>query len=225
MTDIWAVLPVKELDGAKQRLAGLLSPAQRRALAEAMLGEVLDALAATRGLAGLVLVTCEPVAIAAAHRLGARIVTDGARDGHTGSVGAATRILAREGHGGMLVVPGDIPAVTAAELEVLLAAHRPAPSFTIAPAHDELGSNAVLCSPPDAVPLRFGDDSYVPHLKAARACGIDPLVVPLPGIAMDIDHPADLAAFVRLPQAAGTRSLALLRDIGVLPLLMERGLL
>ena len=37
--DIWAVVPVKELDGAKQRLAGLLSPAQRRALIEVMVGE------------------------------------------------------------------------------------------------------------------------------------------------------------------------------------------
>ncbi len=32
--DIWAVVPIKELDGAKQRLAHLLTPAQRRALIE-----------------------------------------------------------------------------------------------------------------------------------------------------------------------------------------------
>jgi 2-phospho-L-lactate/phosphoenolpyruvate guanylyltransferase len=222
--DVWAVLPVKELDGAKQRLSGLLPPAQRRALAEIMLGEVLEALAAARGLSGLLLVTCEPFAIAAASRLDARVVTEGARAGHTGSVATAARLLAMEGRGGMLALPGDIPAVTAAEIGVVLAAHRPAPSFTIVPAHDEQGSNAVLCSPPDAVPLRFGDDSFRPHLKASQEQGIAPTVLPLPGISMDIDHPADLAGFARLPQATGTRTLAFLRSSGVLRLLQERGL-
>ena len=84
----------------------------------------------------------------------------------------------------------------------MVAAHLPAPSFTISPAHDDLGSNAVICSPPDAVPLRFGENSYFPHLEAARRCGIEPTVIRQPGIAMDIDHPVDLAAFLRLPQSA-----------------------
>ena len=110
----------------------------------------------------------------------------------------------REGASGVLTMPGDIPAVTAAEVEAVLAAHGAAPAFTIAPAHDELGSNAVLMSPPLAVPLRFGEDSYFPHLAAARAAGIEPRVVPLPGIGMDIDHPADLAGL--RPPAAGRRA-------------------
>ena len=214
--DVWAVLPVKELDGAKQRLSPLLSPPQRRALAEVMLGEVLAALAATRGLAGIAVVTLDPWAAEQARRIGARIITDGARDGHTGSVTAALRLLAREGRRGMMAVPGDIPAATADEFETVLAAHGEAPAFTIAAAHDEMGSNAVLCSPPDAVPLRFGDNSFFPHLDAARRCGIAPRVLHLPGIGMDIDHPADLAALARLPQSAGTRTRAWLEDTGVL---------
>ena len=55
----------------------------------------------------------------------------------------------------------------------------------------------MICSPPDAVPLRFGDNSYYPHLDAARRCNIEPTVIHQPGIAMDIDHPADLAIFLR----------------------------
>ena len=220
--DIWAVLPVKELDGAKQRLSPVLSPAQRRALAEVMLGEVLTALAATRGLSGLLVVTLDPWATRQARRIGARIVTDGAREGHTGSVTAALRLLARERRGGMIAIPGDIPAATAAEFEAVLAAHGEAPAFTIAAAHDEMGSNAVVCSPPDAVPLRFGDNSFFPHLEAARRRGIAPRVLHLPGIGMDIDHPADLAAFARLPQAFGTRTRAWLEENGVLAALGGR---
>jgi 2-phospho-L-lactate guanylyltransferase len=211
--DIWAVVPVKELDGAKQRLAGLLSPAERRALIEVMVGEVLGAVAGARGLAGIMVVTLDPQVTALAARLGARVVTDGARDGHTGSVMSGRQLLVREGRGGMITVPGDIPATTSAEIDAVLAAHLKAPSFTIAPAHDDLGSNAVVCSPPDAVPLRFGENSYFPHLAAARRCGIEPTIVRLPGIAMDIDHPADIAAFLRLPQSAGTRTRAFLETL------------
>ena len=213
---VWAVLPVKELAGAKGRLSPLLSPKERQALARVTVGEVMDALAAARGLAGILVVTLDPWAAAQAARIGARVVEEGARDGHTGSVAAAVRLLAREGRRGMLTMPGDVPAATSAVIEAVLAAHPAAGrAFTIVPAHDERGSNAVLCSPPDAVPLRFGDDSYRPHLDAARREGIEPRVVRLPGIALDLDHPADLAAFLRLPQSAGTRTRAFLEESGI----------
>jgi len=215
VTDVWAVVPIKEVGGAKQRLAGLLTAEQRHALAITMAADVLTALSEVRGLAGLLVVTRDAAAAALARRLGARVTDEGALDGHTGAVMAATRILLREGRGGLLQVPGDIPRITAAEVEAVLAAHRPAPSFTIVPAHDERGSNAVLLSPPDAVPLRFGDDSFFPHLDAARAQGIEPTIVPLPGIGMDIDHPADLARFVRMTPPAPTRTLAYLDASGL----------
>lgn len=222
--DIWAVVPIKELDGAKQRLAPLLTAAQRRALIEVMMGEVLEAVAGARSLAGVMVVTLDPQATALAKRRGARVVSDGAREGHTGSVTAGLRLLAREGRGGMITLPADIPAATSQEIDLVVGAHLPAPAFTISPAHDDLGSNAVICSPPDAVPLRFGDNSYFPHLDAARAQGIEPTVIRQPGISMDIDHPVDLASFLRMPQSAGTRTRAFLDQAGIPKLLAEHGL-
>jgi 2-phospho-L-lactate guanylyltransferase len=214
--DIWAVVPVKETDDAKQRLAPLLTPAERRELAVAMMEDVLQVLASVTAFAGIIVVTIDGRAAQFARRIGARVLTDGARDGHTGAVAAAVRLLVRERGAGMITLPGDIPRITLDEVAAVLAAHRPAPSFTIVPAHDDRGSNAVLCSPPDAVPLRFGDDSFFPHLDAARKRGIEPTVVRLPGIAMDIDHPADLAAFVHMQPPMPTRAAALLHEFGVL---------
>ncbi|HXC89081.1 MAG TPA: 2-phospho-L-lactate guanylyltransferase [Stellaceae bacterium] len=204
--DLWAVVPVKERDRAKERLAPLLSPALRQELVLAMLEDVLAALGAAAGLAGLMVVTLDPGARRIARGFRARIVEDGARDGHTGAVTAAAGLLAAEGRAGMLTVPGDIPLVTADEVDRVVAAHRAAPSFTIVPSHDEGGSNAILLSPPDAVPLRFGVDSFFPHLRAAEAQGIRPTVVRLPGIALDIDNPEDLAAFARHPSQTRTRA-------------------
>jgi len=221
--DIWAVVPIKELGGAKQRLAGFLDASLRRDLAEVMIAEVLEAVAGAAGVAGIIVVTLDPLATRLAGRIGARIVTESAQDGQTGGVAAGQAVLGRERRGGMLTVPGDIPCVTSAEVEAVLAAHLDAPAFTIVPAHDDLGSNAVVCSPPDAVTLRFGDNSFFPHLEAARRRGIEPTVIRLPGIAMDVDHPTDLAALLRLPQSADTRTRAFLEAAGVPRLLDERG--
>ena len=194
----WAIVPVKDTAAAKQRLAPVLPADLRQALALAMLEDVLAALAEVRGLDGRLLVTTDPEAVRLAARYDCAATAEGADDGHTGAVTAAAQLLAREGRQSMLTLPGDIPLVTPAEVGHLLAAHRPAPSFTIAPSHDERGSNAVLISPPDAVPLRFGENSFFPHLAAAEERGIAPTVLHLPGIALDIDNPADLAHFARL---------------------------
>ena len=204
--EVWAVIPVKEMQGAKQRLAPVLSPALRRELALAMLEDVLEAVAGVQGLGGAILVTVAPEAEELARRYGMATLADGAHDGHTGAVNAGAQHLIANGRSTMLTLPGDLPLVTAAEIAQLIAAHGPAPAFTIAPAHDELGSNAIIMSPPQAVPLRFGEDSYFPHLAAARAQGIEPRIVPLSGIAFDIDNPQDLHHFLRLGSStrAGT---------------------
>jgi 2-phospho-L-lactate/phosphoenolpyruvate guanylyltransferase len=208
MADIWAAVPVKEFAGAKQRLASLLTPEQRQALAAAMLEDVLIALA-DAPVAGIVVNTLDPTAAELARRYGARVVTEGARDGHSGAVAAMARILGGEGREGMLTVPGDIPRVTSVEIAAVIEARLPSPSVTIVPAHDGRGSNAVLCVPPTVMQLRFGDDSFVPHLAAARALGIEPTIVKLPGVGLDIDQPQDLEAFVQATPRMATRAAGL----------------
>jgi 2-phospho-L-lactate/phosphoenolpyruvate guanylyltransferase len=213
--DVWAAVPVKQFTGAKTRTGSVLTASQREKLAATMVEDVLAALAGATRLAGILVNTVDPTAAALARRYGARVVTDGALEGHTGAVNGMARVLTEEGKGAILTVPGDIPRVTAAEIDAVVASARPEPSFTIVPAHDELGSNAILCAPPFAVPLRFGDDSYFPHLMAARAVGIEPVIVRLPGIGLDIDHAADLRSFMAASPRMPTRTLALLEAFGL----------
>jgi len=208
--DVWAVVPVKDTVDAKQRLGDAVAPQLRQRLALAMLEDVLAALAASPDLAGLIVVTVDEAATALAQRHHARVISDGAREGQTGAVAAAARRLAREGKGAMLTIPGDVPLVTPDEIAQIIAAHGRTPDFVIVPAHDERGSNAILCAPPDGVPLKFGNDSFLPHLDAARRAGLEPKILRLPGLGLDIDNPADFAAFMKI--SSNTRALALLRE-------------
>ena len=198
-TGVHAVVPVKDFDGAKQRLAGALDRPARIALFRAMLEDVLEALSGVASLAGILLVTRDPEAVALAGRYGAECLIEPENRGHTAAVELAARTLAGRGAGGLLQVPGDVPRVTVAEIEAVVAAHAPAPAVTIAPSRDRLGSNALLCSPPDVFPFRFGSDSFYPHLAAARAIGIEPAVVERPGLGLDVDTPDDLEAFLASP--------------------------
>jgi 2-phospho-L-lactate guanylyltransferase len=211
MTDVhacWAVVPVKEVAHAKSRLGAALPADARVALARAMLEDVLRTLADVRELAGIVVVTVDPYAAQLAQSLRAEIFTNGARDGHTGAVMRAAERLERRGCRSMLTVPADIPGVTPAEIGRVLRAGTTGPSFTICPSHDRRGSNAVMISPPCAVPLAFGNDSFLPHLAAARRLGIEPTVVDgVPGIARDVDTLEDLYVVQAAPGAATTKAM------------------
>jgi 2-phospho-L-lactate/phosphoenolpyruvate guanylyltransferase len=205
--EIWAVIPVKDAALAKQRLTDALSPRLRKDLALAMFQDVLDAVAAVPELHGIAVVTADRTVAEIAQRAGAEVWPEGAHDGHTGAVSAAARRLAAASST-MLTLPGDIPLVSRVDISGVLAAHLPASAFTIVPAWDERGSNAIVCSPADVVPLRFGPDSYFPHLAAAGAVGLTPTVVRNGAIALDIDEPSDLQRF--MSKRSATRSWRLL---------------
>jgi len=199
---ICAVVPVKETAKAKERLAPTINAAHRPQLACAMLEDVLATLAATAELAAILVVTVDPAAALIAARYGARVSGTRAAEGHTVAVACAAAQLAAK-RLGMLTVPADIPLVQREDIRELLGAHRSSididaggRAFTIVPAHDQRGSNAVACSPADAVALRFGEDSFFPHLAVAKENGIEPVVLRLPRIARDIDTPEDLAALI-----------------------------
>jgi 2-phospho-L-lactate/phosphoenolpyruvate guanylyltransferase len=198
---LWALVPVKNLQQAKQRLAGVLTPDERQALFHAMLEDLLAALCDCRNLAGVALVTRDPQASALAADYGARVMQEPRNRGHTAASSFGARILAEEGVAGMLQLPADIPLVTEDDVDALLQVHAHAPSITLAPSRDERGSNAVACSPPELLPLRFGDDSFFPHVQRAKALGIEPGIVYRPGFALDIDTPDDLRAFLAHPSA------------------------
>ncbi len=205
-----AIVPMKDMSQAKTRLAPHVSPRDRCALAACMLEDVLSALSGVRGLATIV-ITTDARAQRIARAMGHETIDDEGQ-GETAVVAAATAHLVRRGAIGSLVVPGDVPLVTDAEVGQILGA-RPARGTVLVPSRSMRGTNAVLRSPPDLYPLKFGDDSFEPHRAEARKTRACSCVLRLPGLGLDVDDADDLRELVRRP--ARTRTHAFLAASGI----------
>jgi 2-phospho-L-lactate guanylyltransferase len=210
--NLLVAVPVKDLVNAKQRLIRALTADDRRALARAMLEDVLGALAAVAS-GSIFIVTADPEVMDLARRHGAACLVESANRGHTEAV-AFAQARAREcGAQRFLTIPGDVPCVTEEEVAAVLGSLEGDRGVAFVPSESGFGTNAAFLSPPDLMPLKFGEPSFDHHLIAARQRGLSPVVLRLPGLGLDIDDPEDLTRL--LDRGPSTRSASLLRRLGV----------
>jgi 2-phospho-L-lactate guanylyltransferase len=200
------LVPVKNLSAAKQRLAAVLDQPARTELAQTMLHDVVAALAAWRRRLACSLVTSDPFALGLAREYDFEIIPDPANPGETGAIEMATNLCVTRGIDSTLVIPADIPLIQASELDEILA-HAPEEGTVLAPAADGRGTNAAFRRPANLFPLRFGNDSFKPHLASAQATGKPCVVLQLPSVALDVDNPEDLQQLLAHPGETRTQSL------------------
>ena len=204
------LLPVKNLDKAKQRLAAVLDQPTRTELAQTMLSDVVSAIVAFAG-DDVALATSDPFALELARRFGFEVIRDEANLSETDAIETATRVCETRGITSTLVIPADIPLIDVADVRAIYQAS-PNSGCVLVPSGDKRGTNAVLRRPASLFPLRFGNDSFMPHLAAAIATNQSCVVLSLPRIGLDIDTPEDLR---ELAQADGEkRSQVLARKLG-----------
>jgi 2-phospho-L-lactate/phosphoenolpyruvate guanylyltransferase len=201
------LIPVKNLNTAKQRLSPMLGHAQREELAQAMLHDVLEAVNAWAGHPPVALVTSDRFAMDSAKNFGFEIIRDDNNYGETDAIEMATQVCQSRGVESTLVIPGDIPLLQTWELEKILQA-APTEGSVLVPAANGRGTNAALRTPAALFPLRFGNDSFKPHFETARATGKPCIVLLSPGIALDVDNPADLKDLIEAAGETRTQRLA-----------------
>jgi 2-phospho-L-lactate/phosphoenolpyruvate guanylyltransferase len=201
------LIPVKNLGSAKQRLAAVLDQAARTELAQAMLLDELEAIASWSERPAVALVTSDPFACDLAHNFGFEILPDTANRSETDAIEMATQVCVARGVDHTLVIPGDIPLIQSQELEAIFSS-APEQGSVLVTAADGRGTNAAYRRPADLFPLRFGNDSFKPHLAAARATQKPCVVLSLPGIALDIDNPHELRQLASLPGETRAQRLA-----------------
>jgi len=194
------LVPIKNLADAKQRLSSILSSEERFALAQAMCEDVLQALANWRDRPAVAVVTSDRFARELAAGFNFEVVADD-NSGETNAIEMATAVCRERGEKSTLVVPADIPLIDGSELQKVVDSAPPRGAVLVPDAAGR-GTNAAWRSPIDLFPLRFGNDSFLPHLAAAKATGLPCVVLKLPGIARDVDRPEDLR---ELASASGER--------------------
>jgi 2-phospho-L-lactate/phosphoenolpyruvate guanylyltransferase len=218
-----AVLPVKSFGRAKQRLGEAVGADQRRDLARAMVGDVLEALAHVKGLDGVILVTAESLDLEEAGSGGRRFarvetVHDPEEAGQSAAARRGVRVAVERNAERVLLVPGDCPALDPGEVTDLLA--ESSDGVVIVPDRHGAGTNALLIAPPDALEPAFGPGSFARHAALAHSAGANVRVGRLPSLELDVDTPGDLAA-LRAALAArpggAPRTRALLETITSVP--------
>jgi 2-phospho-L-lactate/phosphoenolpyruvate guanylyltransferase len=211
------LVPVKNLSGAKQRLASLLDQATRTELAQAMLLDVLETLGSWSGRPEVAVVSSDPFASDLARRFGFEVIPDSVNRSETDAIETATKLCESRRADFTLVIPGDVPLIQAWEVEKILDS-APDQGSVLAPAADGRGTNAAFRRPAGLFPLRFGNDSFTPHLAAARATGRPAVVLQLAGIGLDVDSPADLLRLAESPGETLSQRMVRSFDLADLPL-------
>jgi 2-phospho-L-lactate/phosphoenolpyruvate guanylyltransferase len=205
------MIPVKTLGNAKQRLGDAYDQHRRTMLAEAMLRDVLTAVSGVADRVAVFLVTGDAHAGTLAAEFGLGVIDDPRNESETAAIENATVWCADRGYDTTIVIPGDIPLITCAELNRVLDA-APPEGVVIVPAYDRRGSNCVLRHPAGVIPLRFGNDSFLPHCEAVRRAGKPLIILEMPGIGLDIDRPHELEMLLARP--GHTHAQRLLRSWG-----------
>jgi 2-phospho-L-lactate guanylyltransferase len=201
-----ALIPMKDLAGAKMRLADVLERKQRAELALAMLTDVIGACAESGCFDEIAVVTSDSDICWHARDLGAKPLAEpktlsGLNEGLT----FAQRYIGRRMAASEIVIlPADVPLIRADDVRAVVDALSPAPDRVVLVRARDGGTNALAMRPVEAIAMRFGRQSADAHLAEARAAGIDAIELTSERLSFDVDAPEDLEALASMPVGAAT---------------------
>ena len=202
MTKTLIVVPMKDLSASKTRLAGTLSNSARNKLVRLLYQKTLNFLvpiAAMEKVEIAVVTKCK-YAKKIAKKLSIQIIEEPSNLGLSDAILHSAITAKAKGFDRLCVIPADLAAPLASDLIAMLNSKA---AVTICPSVD-LGTNALVVSPPDAIPFRYGSRSSISHLHEAKEKGIRARVMKLDSLSFDIDTSKCLARAKQVvPEIAG----------------------
>jgi 2-phospho-L-lactate/phosphoenolpyruvate guanylyltransferase len=200
---VTAIVPLKALSEAKQRLAGTLSPHARRELAAWMFGRVAAACTGAASIGRVLAVAGDAAAARVAAEHGIEVILE-PRRGLAHALAAADVAVA--GDAATVVAAAVLALAEARDLDALCAAAGRGRVVVVAPT-DDGGTGALLRQPPAVIRPAYGPGSADRHLALARAAGAVAVRLVRPGLAADVDDEAGLR---RIQSQAGLTGLGVL---------------
>ena len=208
------LLPVKDLNNAKKRLIGVLTPEERFALADAMLADTIRAVRGVRCAERIFVVTNYEPVMQLAEENQWEILREEQQISESDSVDAASQICEQLSVTGLLRLPLDLPLMQSSDIDELLTVECQAPGLVIVPSRDGTGTNAMMRTPPTLFPSHFGGGSFAKHLAEAERAHARVMVRRNARLEMDVDDEADLRALLE-HHLSGTETGRWLRASGV----------
>jgi 2-phospho-L-lactate guanylyltransferase len=192
---LWVIIPVKPLGRAKSRLSDVLTPDERRDLAERFLRRVLMVVRAVPQVAGALVISRDSKALSIAREYGAHTVQESGAPELNNALMRATQVVASWKGGGVLILPADLPLLAPEDIATIADMGRLSLSVVIAPDQNEDGTNAMLIRPPGLIPYMYGPSSFHRHKTAATEAGADVKIYRSHRVELDIDLPEDLTMY------------------------------
>ncbi|MFQ5913982.1 MAG: NTP transferase domain-containing protein [Nitrospinota bacterium] len=214
-----ALVPLKGFRNGKLRLSPVLNEESRGRLTSWMMERVLRSLQESRSVERIILISKDRRARSVAAAFGAETFAEkveglnsALREAvahliqmRSGSDSAARGTRTSEGRDPsagavdtVLIVPADLPLLTAKEVdEVAALCDEKTPCVVAAPSQRGEGTNALLLHPPNVLTPSFGPDSFNRHRSHADVRKIPFRAVRSPRLGLDIDLPEDLEALRR----------------------------
>jgi 2-phospho-L-lactate guanylyltransferase len=189
---LWAIVPVKPLRRGKSRLAGALSEDERTDLNRSLLQNTLKTLSELKEVEEILVISRDPHALTIARNYGARTVRENGQPELNTALQRATVVAQVYSTGAVLILPADLPLITAKDVRTLIERAGEPPAVVIAPDRHGTGTNALLISPSGLIEYDFGENSFQRHCQRAREASARLEIVNIPSLGLDLDLPEDL---------------------------------
>jgi 2-phospho-L-lactate guanylyltransferase len=189
-----ALVPLKDLVQAKSRLAGVLTSVERRALAQAMVEDVLAVLSSHQHITHITLVSDDPGASMLAHKYGADCWTEsslGCRGLNPLIQCASERLLNTRGEP-LVVLHGDLPLLTEEDISLVVESQQALGGLIVGCDSKGVGTNLLAFNAASTPRFCFGADSCAAHIASAKNAGVAVQVLQRSGIGLDVDEAPDL---------------------------------
>ena len=197
---IWAIVPVKPLRRGKSRLASVLTEDERAELNREMLTHTVQTLVKVPALEHVLVISRDPKALSVAREYGARTVRESGTPHLNVALTRATAVAATYAARSILILPADLPNLSGADVEAMIAKASAAPVVVIAPDSRGEGTNGMLINPVGLIEYDFGVGSFARHVAQAERKGAQVQICELSNLAHDIDLPEDLIHLDRSPE-------------------------
>lgn len=194
---MWIILPVKNLHDSKIRLKDILSDEQRSRFSYLMLEDTLQTLISSDNVQGVTMISSDESLLQLAEQYHTEFILTDMDSGYSKDSMDAITTLSQNGIDKIAIIPTDLPQLTHNDLELLDNTHKH--GITLCAAEKDGGTNALVFTPPLAIPLVYGVDSFRKHQQLAKDRGSNINIVLSAGIQRDIDRPDDFYWLIKQP--------------------------